>query len=170
MSLASTNKRRTAETGESAAGARSTRHSFSHSDSYSRTVIVRQGATNGAAYLILAGRAVVGRDEQAATRSLAVLQAGDFFAEIAALAGVRRTANVVAKQPTMVPQVPAATLRRLINSPRAHELFVRTLTERLVQLNMADLPRFAGLDHGPLRELRTPDPHPTSAADFASQP
>jgi hypothetical protein len=70
----------------------------------------------------------------------------------------------------MVLQVPAATLRWLMNSPQVHHLFVSTMTERLVQLNMADLPRFAGLDQGLLRELRTPDPHPTSAAAFPSRP
>jgi len=125
------------------------------------TAIVRHGERSDAAYFILDGRAVAGHDEGGEYRALEVLNPGDFFGEIAALTGVPRTANVVAEQPTTVLQVPAVTLRHVISDPQLNRLFLSKLTERMVRLNMIDLPRFAGLDQQSLRELRTPDPQPT---------
>ena len=58
---------------------------------------------------------------------------GDFFGEIAALTGSRRTANVVAEQPTTLLEVPAATLRRVMDVPALSSLFLSTLTERLTR-------------------------------------
>ena len=67
---------------------------------------------------------------------LAMLRAGDFFGEIAALTGVPRTASVIAEQPTAVRQVMAA--------PPINRLFLNKMTERMARMNMIDLPRFAG--------------------------
>jgi hypothetical protein len=36
-------------------------------------------------------------------------------------------------------------------------MFASKLTERMVRMNMVELPRFAGLDQETLRELRTPE-------------
>ena len=124
------------------------------------TAIVRHGERSDATYFILAGRAVAGHDEGGRYQALEVLNPGDFFGEIAALTGVPRTANVVAEQPTTVLQVPAVTLRHVISDPQLNRLFLSKLTERMVRLNMIDLPRFAGLDQQSLRELRMPDPLP----------
>ena len=122
------------------------------------TAIVRQGDTSDAAYFILDGRTVAGRDEERGYRVLEVLNAGDFFGEIAALTGVPRTANVVAEQPSRLLQLPAATLRHLMSDPQLNRILLAKLSERMVRMNMIDLPRFAGLDQGALRELRTQSP------------
>jgi MFS family permease len=120
-------------------------------------VIVRRGETSSDAYFLLDGRAVAGREEDGAYQSLEVLNAGDFFGEIAALTGVPRTADVLAEQPTTVLQVPASTLRQLMSDTLLNRLFLSRMTERMVRMHMIDLPRFAGLDQEALRELRTPE-------------
>jgi MFS family permease len=126
------------------------------------TAIVRQGEQSDAAYFLLDGRTVASRAEDGAERVLGVLNAGDFFGEIAALTGIPRTASVLAEQPTSVLQVPAAALRKLTRDPQLNRVFLSKLTERMVRMNMIELPRFAGLDQETLRELRTPEPQATS--------
>lgn len=125
------------------------------------TAIVRQGERSDAAYFILDGGAVAGRDDAESYQSLEVLQPGDFFGEIAALTGVPRTANVITEQPTRVLQVPAATLRRMMADTHLNRLFMSKMTERMMRMNMLDLPRLGALDQQSLRELRQPDPHVT---------
>ncbi len=124
--------------------------------------IVRRGETSDAAYFILDGRAIAGREEEGEYRPLEVLNAGDFFGEIAALTGVPRTANVVAEQPTTLLQVPAEALRQLTGSPQLNRLFLSKMTERMARMNMIDLPRLAGYDQQALRELRTPEAQPAA--------
>lgn len=126
------------------------------------TAIVQQGEISDDAYFILEGRVVAGIDDGPARRELEVLQAGDFFGEIAALTGVPRTASVIAEQPTTILKVPATTLRTLMKDPLIAALLMTTMTERMVRLNMIDLPRFATFDQEALRALRTPEP-PTAA-------
>jgi DHA3 family macrolide efflux protein-like MFS transporter len=121
--------------------------------------IVGEGEVGDAAYFILDGRAAAGTpDAEGNYRSLASMGAGDFFGEIAALTGSRRTATVVAEEPTTVVEVPAATLRRLMAVPELGTLFLSKLTERLSRTNAADLPRFSGVDQASLKDLRTPRP------------
>jgi MFS transporter, DHA3 family, macrolide efflux protein len=127
----------------------------------SGTAIVRHGDFSKDAFFILDGRAVAGRAaEDGAQRALEVLNAGDFFGEIAALTGVPRTADVVTEQPTTVLQVPAATLQQIIADPWVRRYILNRMTERLVRLDLIDLPRFPSLDQQTLRELRTPEPQP----------
>lgn len=126
------------------------------------TAVVRHGDVSDAAFFILEGRAVAGRDEGDVYRRLEVLNAGDFFGEIAALTGVPRTADVVAEQPATLLRVPPSSLRRLMNNPQINPLFLSKMTERMVRMNMIDLPRFAGIDQTSLRELRTPEPQPAT--------
>jgi CRP-like cAMP-binding protein len=83
---------------------------------------------------------------------------GDFFGEIAALTGSRRTANVVADQPSTLLEVPAATLRSVMDVPALSSLFLSTLNERLTRTANADRPRLASNDQEALRDLRTPKP------------
>jgi MFS family permease len=123
------------------------------------TTIVSEGEVGDAAYFILDGRAVAGTPEpDGSYRSLSAMPAGDFFGEIAALTGSRRTANVVAEEPTTVVEVPAATLRSLMAVPELGSLFLSKLNERLNRTNNADLPRFSGVDQASLKDLRTPRP------------
>ena len=121
--------------------------------------IVSEGEVGDAAYFVLDGQAVAGTPaEDGEYRSLSAMAAGDFFGEIAALTGSRRTATVVAEQPTTVLEVPAATLRGLMSVPELSSIFLSKLTERLNRTNSADLPRFSGVDQASLRDLRTPRP------------
>jgi hypothetical protein len=57
-------------------------------------------------------------------------------------------------------QVPAVILRQLMNDPQINRIFLSKLTERMVRMNLVDLPRFGGLDQELLRDLRTPDAQP----------
>jgi CRP-like cAMP-binding protein len=118
------------------------------------TRIVTAGDAGDSAFFILNGRTVAGlATEEGGFQSLSTMTAGDFFGEIAALTGSRRTANVVAEEPTTLLEVPAATLRSLMAVPQISQLVFSKLTERLSRTN-ADLPRFAGLDQGTLKDLR----------------
>ena len=121
--------------------------------------IVGVGEVGDAAYFILDGRAAAGTPEaDGGYRSLSSMGAGDFFGEIGALTGSRRTANVVAEEPATIVEVPAPALRALMAVPELAALFLSTLTERLSRTNDADLPRFSGVDQASLRDLRTPRP------------
>lgn len=120
------------------------------------SVIVRTGEVSDAGYFIIDGRAVAGRDEDGGYRPLEALNAGDFFGEIAALTGVPRTAQVVADADTTLIQVPATVLRKMSAKPELNRLFLSKMTERMMRMDMVDMPRFAGLGSQELRQLRTP--------------
>jgi CRP-like cAMP-binding protein/sugar phosphate permease len=123
------------------------------------TMIVKQGDAGDAAFFIIGGLLVAGTPaEDGSYRSLASMSAGDFFGEIAALTGSRRTANVVADEPTTLLEVPAANLRAVMDVPALGSLFLSTLTERLTRTQGADRPRLASNDQEALRDLRTPRP------------
>ena len=120
------------------------------------SVIVRTGEVSDAGYFIIDGRAVAGRYEDGGYRPLEALNAGDFFGEIAALTGVPRTAQVVADADTTLIQVPATVLRKMSAKPELNRLFLSKMTERMMRMDMVDMPRFAGLGSQELRQLRTP--------------
>ena len=123
------------------------------------STIVTEGEAGDSAYFVLAGQVVAGRPaDDGSYRSLSTMRAGDFFGEIAALTGSRRTANVVADEPTTLLEVPAAALRGVMDVPSLGALFLSTLTERLTRTQTADRPRLAGNDQEALRDLRTPKP------------
>lgn len=119
------------------------------------TAVVRSGEASDAAYFLLEGRTVASRAEGEGERVLEIHNPGDFFGEIAALTGVPRTASVIAEQPTTLLQVPAATLRRLLNDPALSRVFHGKIAERMLRMNMLDTARLPGLDQDVLRELRT---------------
>jgi MFS transporter, DHA3 family, macrolide efflux protein len=123
------------------------------------STIVRQGDPGNSAYFVLSGRLVAGTpNEDGSYRALSSMDAGDFFGEIAALTGSARTANVVVDEAATLVEVPAETLRGLMAIPQLSQLFLSTLTERLVRTSSADLPRLAGIDQDALRDLRTRQP------------
>jgi DHA3 family macrolide efflux protein-like MFS transporter len=126
----------------------------------SGSTIVKLGDAGDAAYFILGGSVVAGTpNEDGSYRSLATMGEGDFFGEIAALTGSRRTANVVADAPTTLLEVPATSLRAVMDVPALSSLFLSTLTERLTRTQGADRPRLSGNDQEALRDLRTPKPN-----------
>ncbi len=121
------------------------------------TKILQQGEISDNAFFILEGRAVAGREENDSYRVLEILNPGDFFGEIAALTGVPRTADVVSEELTTLLKVPAHTIRQLMSYPAFNRLVLSKMTERMVRMNMIDMPRYAGLSQEALKELRTPD-------------
>jgi CRP-like cAMP-binding protein len=121
------------------------------------TTIVRQGEEGSSAFFILDGRLVAGTPtEEGDFSALSTMGPGDFFGEIAALTGSRRTANVVVDEPATLVEVPADALRSIMSIPQVSELFLSKLSERLGRTAATDLPRLSGFDQRDLRELRTP--------------
>ncbi len=132
-------------------------------DADSGVVVMARDETSDAAYFILNGRAIAGRLEGDEYRLLEVLNPGDFFGEIAAITGIPRTANVITDEPTTLLQVPAAALRQMMSNPPLNRVFLSKMTERMMRMNLLDLPRVGGIDQQTLRELRTPEPEPQAA-------
>jgi MFS family permease len=127
------------------------------------TAIVKVGDAGSSAFFVLGGRAVAGvAADDGTTRSLSAMGAGDFFGEIAAITGSARTASVVADEPTELFELPAATLRGLMDVPAMNSLITSKLQERLTRTANADLIRLAGLDQRDLRDLRRRRPRPAS--------
>ncbi len=130
--------------------------------------VVSKGDEATCAYFILEGEAAAGIPEaDGGYRGLSTMGAGDFFGEIAALTGSARTADVVVTQPTTLMEVPAETLRAVMEVPEVDQLVTSTLTERLQRMNQTDLPRLATMDRSALRVLRKrvpgTDPQPAAA-------
>lgn len=120
------------------------------------TAILRYGDEGDAAYFILAGRTMAGLPaEDGGIHSLTEMTQGDFFGEIAALTGARRTADVVAQEVTTLFQVPAETLRVLMGNPALSNLLLTKMTERLNRTSLNELPRFAGVDQQDLKSIRS---------------
>jgi CRP-like cAMP-binding protein len=125
-------------------------------DAPANTAVIRHGEASEDAYFILSGQAVAGlNSEEGSFRSLSVMEPGDFFGEIAALTGSRRTADVVTAEETSLMQVTAQALRGLMTNSVISQMVLSTMTERLTRVKITDLPRFAGYDQQELRELRT---------------
>ncbi|HEX7948720.1 MAG TPA: MFS transporter [Candidatus Limnocylindrales bacterium] len=123
------------------------------------TAVIKQGDASDSAYFVLSGRLVAGvPEEDGGYRSLSTMVTGDFFGEIAALTGSPRTSNVLAEDASTLVEVPATTLRTLMEVPALSSLFTMTMTERLGRTTGADRPRLSGLDQDALRDLRTPRP------------
>jgi len=119
------------------------------------SAIIKVGDAGNSAFFVLSGRAVAGiPTEDGSDRSLSAMGAGDFFGEIAAITGSPRTANVLADGVTEFVEVPAATLKGLMDVPAMHTLIRSKLAERLTRTANADLVRLAGLDQRDLRDLR----------------
>ena len=119
------------------------------------TVIVRQGESSDSAYFLLDGGTVAGREEGGRDRVLEVHAPGDFFGEIAALTGVPRTANVVANQQTNLLRVPAPALRTMSKYPEVNRVFLSKMTERMVRMEIIEMPKRNVIDQQVLKDLRT---------------
>jgi Ni/Fe-hydrogenase subunit HybB-like protein len=94
--------------------------------------VLRQGAKDIHAYLILEGRVVVKREENGRLRTIRTVGAGEQFGENSALYGVPRTATAVAEVPTRVLRLPADSLRELMKSPQMNRIIHSRMTERLM--------------------------------------
>ena len=121
------------------------------------TAITRAGDQGDAAFFILSGRAVAGTTSgEGEYRAMSSMLAGDIFGEIAAITGSVRTADVVAEEETTLLEIPAGTLRTLMDVPEFGKVVLGKMSERLSRTaSITDLPRFGGADHRTLRALRT---------------
>jgi DHA3 family macrolide efflux protein-like MFS transporter len=131
-------------------------------DAAAGTAITRVGEASDAAFFVLGGRVVAGvPSSEGAQRTLSTMNAGDIFGEIAALTGSARTADVVAEEDATLLEVPAEILRRLMAIPEFSQLVLSKMTERLARTaSLSDLPRFGGIDHRALRQMREESPQP----------
>jgi CRP-like cAMP-binding protein len=119
------------------------------------TTLVACGETGDCAYFILSGKAAAGiAEKDGAYRSLSTMLPGDWFGEIAALTGSRRTATVVSAEPIRLLQVHQDALRQMMAQPPISAMFLSKMTQRLARTSLTDLPRFAGLDQRAIHELR----------------
>jgi CRP-like cAMP-binding protein len=119
------------------------------------TKLTEFGEAGDCAYFILSGKAVAGiSDGQNNYHSLSAMTAGDYFGEIAALTGAKRTADVVAEESTQVLMVPATVLRVLMAQPAFSQMLLARMSERLARTSIHELPRFAGIDPQTTRSLR----------------
>ena len=118
------------------------------------TVVVCYGDASDAAYFILEGEVVAGVQVNEQYRVFTILKAGDFFGEIAALTGSRRTADVMTNQPTKLIKVPAAALREMSEDPDLRNLLVDTMSERLLRSDLVDVTLPGRYDQQALRQLR----------------
>lgn len=125
-------------------------------DAPAGTAIVRKGEESTAGYFLLDGCAVAGWDEEGGYRPLETLRAGDFFGEIAALTGARRTANVIAQEDAKLLQVPSDALRTMSAVPELNKLFMSKMTERMLRMDMLELPRHGGISDAVMQGLRDP--------------
>jgi CRP-like cAMP-binding protein len=128
------------------------------------TPVVRQGEVNESAFFIIEGGAIAGRKENDQDRVLEVLNAGDFFGEIAALTGVPRTANVVTNKAAVLLRVPASTLRLMMKHTEVNQVLMSKLRERMTRVDMVELPKMLAYDQHVLRDLRTPEQPVLAAA------
>lgn len=91
-------------------------------------ILIRQGSEDQSLFIILTG--AVNITEGAGETILALLKAGDIFGEMAFLANVRRTANVIATEPVIALKLDRVLFERL--SPEIREKFKDKIIEKLV--------------------------------------
>jgi MFS family permease len=121
----------------------------------SGTAIIKVGDPGDSAFFVVGGKAVAGIPSEGGNyRALSAMGPGDFFGEIAALTGSKRTANVVADEATELIQVPAATLKAMMDVPAMSTLVSSKLAERTARTANADLVRLAGRDQRDMKDLR----------------
>jgi cAMP-binding proteins - catabolite gene activator and regulatory subunit of cAMP-dependent protein kinases len=116
--------------------------------------IVKVGDPGDSAFFVLGGKAVAGIPDEGGYRALSTMGPGDFFGEIAALTGSPRTANVVTDGETDLLEVPASSLKSLMELPEMSGLINSKLTERLGRTSTPDLVRLARPDQSDLKDLR----------------
>ena len=95
-------------------------------------VFLRQGEADKAAFFVLKGRVVVKREEGGRFRVTRSLGPGEQFGEISALAGTPRTGTAIAEEPSQVLSLPAASLHKLMASPRMNKIIRSRMSERLL--------------------------------------
>jgi CRP-like cAMP-binding protein len=103
-------------------------------------VVIAEGDQTTAAYLVWSGTVHV---ENAEGHVLARFEAGELVGEVAAATGTptyrfERTATVRASGPAELYQIPAASLKRLIDAEPAIRERIRTLIQERISLDQMD--------------------------------
>jgi CRP-like cAMP-binding protein len=92
-------------------------------------VLVREGATGGSLFLVLAGSVAITRGG----RRLGVLGEGSLLGEAAMLDGRPRTASAVVEEQARLLVVPGSAVRRLLDErPGLRETLLRAAQSRLL--------------------------------------
>jgi len=106
--------------------------------------IVQQGETGDCMYVVQSGRVEVVQAGNGAPHRLAVLEAGDFFGEMAVFEKEVRSATVRALDQARVMQVDRRTLlRRIQEDPLLAVNLLQTMSKRIRDLN-AEIARLRG--------------------------
>jgi Ni/Fe-hydrogenase subunit HybB-like protein len=95
-------------------------------------VFLRQGEADKVAFFVLKGRVVVKREEGGRFRVTRSLGPGEQFGEISALANTPRTGTAVAEEPSQVLSLSAASLHKLMASPKMNKIIRSRMSERLL--------------------------------------
>jgi CRP-like cAMP-binding protein len=99
-------------------------------------VIVRQGDLGDCMYVVQSGEVEVFLDTEVGEQRLAILQAGDFFGEMAVFEREVRSATVRAKEEARALKIDKKTLlRRIKEDPLLAVKFMETLSQRIRDLN-----------------------------------
>lgn len=118
------------------------------------TTLIAQDEASDAAYFVLDGTVTAMRRMAHGHEVLEVLVAGDFFGEIAALTGSRRTADVIVTDQATVISLPAALWRDLSARPGFGELVDEMVDTRLTRLGGCDAALPGRIDYQGLAALR----------------
>lgn len=98
--------------------------------------IVRQGEVGDCMYVVQSGEVEVVQNREGTEQTLAVLQAGDFFGEMAVFEREVRSATVRARGEARVLKVDKKTLlRRIKEDPLLAVTLLQTLSRRIRDLN-----------------------------------
>jgi Ni/Fe-hydrogenase subunit HybB-like protein len=95
-------------------------------------ILLRQGATDDGAFFVLSGRVIVRREEGGRARITRSAGPGEQFGEVSALTGTPRVATATAEERSLVLRLPVASLRKLMQSPKVHEIVHQRMSERLM--------------------------------------
>jgi CRP-like cAMP-binding protein len=99
-------------------------------------VIVRQGELGDCMYVVQSGEVEVILNTEVGEQRLAILQAGDFFGEMAVFEREVRSATVRAKEEVRALKIDKKTLlRRIKEDPLLAVKFMETLSHRIRDLN-----------------------------------
>jgi Ni/Fe-hydrogenase subunit HybB-like protein len=94
--------------------------------------ILRQGETGDDAFFVLEGRVVVKREERGRFRITRSIGPGEQFGETSALAHEPRVATATAEEPARILQLPADSLRKLMQIPQMNRIIHSRMSERLM--------------------------------------
>lgn len=100
--------------------------------------LIAEGDASKEAYFLYSGRVGLYKDTQQRREKLGVLEAGQFFGEMAYLLGEARTATITAETEVIALVFPPSMLEELMNySAPLSRRIVNTLAQRLMRMNEA---------------------------------